>query len=97
MNKAEEGIELISQLILQAGERIIIMPGSGITESNIINIARNTGAKEFHLTCRKVIESKMTFRRQNISMGGITGISEFSRKVIDPDMIRGIINMLREV
>jgi len=97
MNKAEEGLELISQLILQAGERIIIMPGSGINESNIIHIARTTGAKEFHLTGRKVIESEMTFRRQNISMGGIAGISEFSRKVIDPDMIRGIINMLREV
>ena len=73
MNYAYEGTELICQLILQAGKRIIIMPGSGINESNIVHIAKNTGAKEFHLTGRKVIESEMIFRRQNISMSGTQG------------------------
>jgi copper homeostasis protein len=94
-NKAVEGIELISQLIRQADKRIIIMPGSGIDESNIGLIARSTGAREFHLTGRKIIESEMIFRRQNISMGGISAIPEFSRKVADPDMIRSIINNLK--
>jgi copper homeostasis protein len=94
-NKAEDGIELISQLILQADKRIIIMPGSGIDKSNIGFIARSTGAREFHLTGRKVIESEMTFRRQNISMGGTSGIPEFSRKVVDTDMIISIINNLK--
>ena len=93
-NKAHEGTELISQLINQAGNRIIIMPGSGINDSNIAMIARTTGAKEFHLTGRKVIESEMIFRRQGISMGGATDIPEFSRKVADPEMIRSIINIL---
>jgi hypothetical protein len=37
----------------------------------------------------------MIFRRQNISMGGTSGIPEFSRKVADPDMIRSIINNLK--
>jgi len=94
-NKAAEGIELISQLIRQAGKRIIIMPGSGINESNIGLIAKSTGAKEFHLTGRKVIKSEMIFQRQNISIGGTSGIPEFSRKVADPDMIRSIINNLK--
>jgi copper homeostasis protein len=96
-NKADEGIDLISQLILQAGKRIIIMPGSGINISNIAEIAKVTGAKEFHLTARKVIESEMIFRRQNISMGGNCGITEYSRKVADPDMIRSIINIMRKI
>jgi Uncharacterized protein involved in copper resistance len=94
-NKADEGTELISQLVRQAGKKIIIMPGSGINESNIRLIAKNTGAAEFHLTGRKVIESEMIFRRQNISMGGTSDIPEFSRKVVDPDMIRSIINKLK--
>jgi copper homeostasis protein len=94
-NKADEGIALISQLIQQAGKRIIIMPGSGINVSNIAAIATLTGAKEFHLTTRKIIESEMIFRRQNISMGGNSGIQEFSRKIADPDMIRSIINILK--
>jgi copper homeostasis protein len=94
-NKAHDGIDLISQLITRADERIIIMPGSGINESNIVHIARMTGAREFHLTGRKVIESEMMFRREDISMGGNYGIPEFSRKVTDPDMIISIINILK--
>jgi copper homeostasis protein len=94
-NKAVEGLELIYQLICQANERIIIMPGSGINESNIVNIAKNSGAKEFHLTGRKIIESEMIFRRQNLSLSANSGISEYSRKVVDSDMIRSIINNLR--
>ena len=48
-NKAAEGAELISQLVNQAGKRIIIMPGSGINESNIAKIAGKTGANDFIL------------------------------------------------
>ncbi|MGC1389850.1 MAG: copper homeostasis protein CutC [Bacteroidales bacterium] len=96
-NTADEGMELISQLIQQAGKRIIIMPGSGITDSNIGLIANRTGAGEFHLTGRKLIASEMTFRRENISLGSISGIPEFYRKVVDPDMIRSIINNLKMI
>ena len=94
-NRADDGISLISKLIQHAGKRIIIMPGSGINESNIGFIARGTGANEFHLTGRKIIDSEMIFRRENIFMGGASGIPEFSRKVADPDMIRSIINNLK--
>jgi copper homeostasis protein len=94
-NKAEEGIELLSQLVKRAKERIVIMPGSGINELTIADIARKTGAVEFHLTGRKIIQSEMIFHRQNISMGGIAGLSEFSRKVADPGMIATIISTLK--
>lgn len=96
-NKAEEGTDLIRELILQADNRIIIMPGSGININNISFIARNTGAREFHLTGRKVIDSDMIFRKQDISLGGIPSIPEFSRKVADADMIRSIVNNLKMI
>jgi copper homeostasis protein len=94
-NRAEDGIRLTGQLIHRAAKRIIIMPGSGINELNIGLIARGTGANEFHLTGRKIIDSGMIFRRENISIGGASGIAEFSRKVADPDMIRRIIKNLK--
>jgi copper homeostasis protein len=93
-DNAGEGAELINQLIEIAGDRLIIMPGSGITDLNIALIAKNTGAREFHLTARKAIDSEMIFRRQGISMGGALGIPEFSRKVTDPEMVRKIVNTL---
>jgi len=96
-NKAEDGMELLLQLSKLADGRIIIMPGSGINESNILSIARKTNAQEFHLTGRKTIYSEMIFKMPNISMGGSPSLSEFSRKVVDHDMIKRIINDLRRI
>jgi copper homeostasis protein len=93
-DKAQEGAEFISKLVRQAGERIIVMPGSGINESNIAGIAKATGAKEFHLTARKNIDSNMIFRKQGISMGDTAGIPEYSRMVTDSEKIKRIINIL---
>jgi copper homeostasis protein len=96
-DKVPEGSELIRKLVKQAGSKIIIMPGSGLDETNIAEMARITGASEFHLTGRKVIDSDMTFRRDGIPMGGVPGIPEFSRKVADPQRIKKIIKILKMV
>ena len=96
-NGAEEGSVLIRDLVVQAANRIIIMPGSGINESNIERIAKITGAEEFHLSARKAIESLMTFRKGGITMGNAPGYNEFIRKVTDPEKIKTIIGILREL
>ena len=96
-NSAEEGHTLLRDLVIQAGQRIIIMPGSGINETNIEAIAKITGAKEFHLSARKVIESEMIFRKEGITMGGSPYYNEFARKVADPEKIKSIIKILREL
>ena len=93
-NSAEEGSGLIRDLVMQAGQRIIIMPGSGINEANIEVIAKITEAKEFHLSARKVIESEMIFRKEGITMSGSPGYNEFSIKVADPEKIKNIIRIL---
>jgi copper homeostasis protein len=96
-NKAEDGMEMISQLVHQAGERIIIMPGSGINESNIVQIARITGAKEFHLTGRKIIDSEMLYRNNRINMGDSSASNEFSRRVSDLEKIKSIVKILSKI
>ncbi len=58
---ALQGIKLITQLIQQAKERIIIMPGSGVRKENILEIARSTGAVEFHSSLRSKRKSGMEF------------------------------------
>lgn len=96
-NSAKDGIELIRQLAIQASDRIIIMPGGGIDETNIELIASTTKTREFHLTGRKTVDSQMIFRRQGISMGYIPGMSEYTRKVADADRIRKIISILHTI
>jgi copper homeostasis protein len=63
-------------LVQRADDRIIIMPGSGINMNNITTIARETGAKEFHLSARKPVESAMIYRNPNIKMGGTAVVIE---------------------
>ena len=66
---ALEGAELLSQLVEKAGERIIIMPGCGVRESNIAEIARLSSAREFHFSARESVESGMIFRNPEVAMG----------------------------
>lgn len=96
-NRAQDGIELLRQLIIQAGDRITIIPGGGIDETNAALIMTATKAKEIHLTGRKAVDSEMIFRRQGINMGGIKGVPEFSRMVADPERIKKIIEVLKMI
>lgn len=63
---AADGAETIAQLIKQANNRIIIMPGSGVRADNIKVIAEKTGATEFHTSARTHFESKMEYRSEGM-------------------------------
>ncbi len=62
--KAMDGVEMIKQLIAQANERIIIMPGSGVNAQNIISIAESTGAAEFHSSASMFINTQMKYENE---------------------------------
>jgi copper homeostasis protein len=42
------GAAVLAELIEAAGERIVIVPGEGISAANIAEVARRTKAREFH-------------------------------------------------
>lgn len=50
---AQLGVKMIKQLMQQVGDRIIIMPGSGLTLDNLRFVAENTEAVEYHGSFRK--------------------------------------------
>jgi len=95
--KAIDGIHLIKQLILKANEKLIIMPGSGINEDNIKEIALITKAQAFHVSVRKKIESKMIFRNLAIRMGGIESISEYENSITDENRVKTIKEILQSI
>jgi len=45
---ALEGAAMLADLVEAAGERIVIVPGAGISAANIEQVAQRTGAREFH-------------------------------------------------
>ena len=58
---AMEGVGLLNELVREADERIIIMPGSGVRASNIAELAAKTQAVEFHTSARVAQASAMEF------------------------------------
>lgn len=64
VSTALDGAETLAALIKQADERIIIMPGSGVRADNIIELAKKTGAVEFHTSARINIDSRMNYTNE---------------------------------
>jgi len=64
-NTAFEGRDMIIQLVKQAGDRIIIMPGSGVSADNIVQV-KETGAHEFHMSGSVNRDSASTFYNDKV-------------------------------
>ncbi len=56
-----EGLEKIVEINKAAGDRIIIMPGSGVRKENIRELAEKTGCTEFHSSLRGKAKGGMMF------------------------------------
>jgi len=58
---ATDAVEMIARLNKASGERIIIMPGSGVRKENVKMLAEQTGCLEFHSSLRGKLKSGMAF------------------------------------
>jgi copper homeostasis protein len=90
---ALDGAGLIAGLIARAGGRIIIMPGGGINEENILKLKHKTQAEEFHASLRIPVKSLMQFQN-NIAYMGTTGENEYSLMETDPEKVRTVVNKM---
>lgn len=81
-----EGIDRIKELVQNAGDRVIIMPGGG-TERNIAKVVEHTGVKEVHVIGLRPVESAMQYRNSRVFMGGELRPPEFTRYITDPQKI----------
>lgn len=84
---AEKGTPLLQQLVSQAQERIIIMPGCGVNPDNARDITEKSGAKEIHASCRSVFASTMKFRHEGVQMGK-PDADEYAIKDTDVEIVR---------
>jgi len=83
-----EGADVIRQMIEISNNRIIVMPGSGITEENLRDILERTGAKEFHGSARSCHKSRMQFHQLSVSVSSKTSSSDSELLVTDSDKVR---------
>ena len=93
--KAIDGADLIGELIQQAAGRISIMPGAGITETNVLSLVKKTNAFEIHLSASNYVESKMDYLNPDINTMGGSAASLHQIKSVDEGMLRRIRALLK--
>lgn len=63
---AGQGSAMLARLVAQAGERLSVMAGAGITPDNIAAIASVTGCREVHASAKASRVSGMRFRNADL-------------------------------
>lgn len=89
---AQMGVKLIKKLMEQVGNRIIIMPGGGITKDNIKSIIDSTEATEIHGSFKTIKQEE-----EKDSDAPIIGEKEGPYYVTDETLVAEIVNMLKTV
>ena len=85
-----EGLPLVAELVRRAGERIIAMPGGGITGRNVERIVSAARPSELHFATLEPTASDMQFRRHSVFMGGELRPPEYDRLVTSASSIRAV-------
>jgi len=76
---ALDGAPLIADLVRIAADRVIVMPGGGVTAANVGRLLDLTGAREIHFSARTVAASPARHRNTRVAMGSTPGTDEFAR------------------
>ncbi|HLH37346.1 MAG TPA: copper homeostasis protein CutC [Alloacidobacterium sp.] len=87
------GAPMVAKMVEAAKDRIIVMPGCGITPDNVLSILETTGANEVHIALEEEIQSGMQFRKAEIPMGGVEG-REYLRFVTPENAVRKVMEIL---
>jgi copper homeostasis protein len=86
---APEGVTLLADLIKQADNRIIIMPGSGVRSNNIVQLAQQTGATQFHSSARIWQNSSMQYINDSMN-------ENLQSVTVDEEEVRKMATLIRE-
>jgi len=87
---AEDGVATIARLVAVAKDRIAVMVGGGIRETNVRHILQRTGAREIHANMGHSVPSPMLHRNSKISLGFIKG-HEYQRVVVLQHKVRSLV------
>ena len=83
----DAGKQMLRTLVQAAGDRITIRPGSGVRSTNIVEVARFTGARAFHSSARRTLPSEMDYTNPVMA-------EHLSSTSIDPDEVSALRRIL---
>ncbi|GGT85526.1 copper homeostasis protein CutC [Actinomadura citrea] len=88
---ALEGAPLIAELVRHAGDRVVVMPGGGVTDRNVARVVAATGAREIHFAALSEEPSPAVHRNPYPFMGGELRRPEYQRLVTTSGGIASVI------
>ena len=91
-----DGSLLIKELIKKAGNDINILIGAGVSADAIKKVYEMTGGTNYHMSGKKVIDSKMAYRREEVSMG-LPSLSEYDIWETSAEEIAKAVKVLKEL
>lgn len=95
-NTCLEGADLLAKLVKEAGDGLEILIGSGVNAQAIQTLQPRTGARAFHMSGKKTLDSAMTYRKQGVSMG-LPSLGEYELWRTDEEEIRRAREVLEEL
>lgn len=95
-NKAIDGLSLLKELVIQSGEEIKIMVGSGVNEENIVQIATETNARAFHASLREEVSSGIP-PHPEVRFMNSSEMNENSHKITSRERLNKLIKNLEEL
>ena len=94
-NTAIEGLEVLAQLVSQAGNRIIILGCGALDPGNIGKVRRDAGLSELHFAALQELPSAMDYRNPRVGMGS-TGVDrEYRVTATDEHLVAATIAAAR--
>lgn len=91
-----DGSLLIKELIERAGKDINILIGAGVSADAIKKVYEMTGGTNYHMSGKRVIDSRMTYRREEVSMG-LPSLSEYDIWETSAEEIAKAVRVLEEL
>lgn len=91
-SSALNGAEKLAELVKQANNRISIMPGAGINETNIKTLIEITGATHYHASAKSFVKSSMRYQNTDSKMGSIA--DEYQYELTSVEKVRQLVQNL---
>ncbi|WP_225874791.1 copper homeostasis protein CutC [Pedobacter hiemivivus] len=67
--RVDEGVFDIEDLVIAANDRIIIMPGGGVSIENVVRLVKATKMIEFHASAMSTVPTEMMYKNSHMSEG----------------------------
>ncbi len=92
--KAKDGMNLIQQLQAQYGEKIEILPGSGINAQNAKEVIEQTGVNQVHSSCKNY-QTDPTTSSDSVTYAYLTEPHTNDYDVVDVELVKNLVKVVQ--